>query len=254
MFTFECLCSPWTLGPGHFIIEHTMKVGAIIAAAGAGRRMKADRPKQFLVLEGLPILVLTLRKFDASPLIDHVVIASPHEAMDEVRQMVDQAGLTKPVTAIAGGERRQDSVASALKHLAPDTDLVAVHDGVRPFVSLEEISAVIAEADRSGAAILAVPVTDTVKEVEGDEVKSTLRRERLVLVQTPQVFRTSVLIQAFDEARRDGYYGTDEASLVERIGHTVTLVHGSEWNIKITRPSDLTLARFFLEEERATAG
>jgi 2-C-methyl-D-erythritol 4-phosphate cytidylyltransferase len=230
------------------------KTGAIIAAAGAGRRMRADRPKQFLVLEGVPILVLTLRKFDASPLIDHIVIASPHEAVDEVRHLVDQAGLAKPVTAIEGGERRQDSVEIAMRHLAPDTELIAVHDGVRPFVSLEDIARVIAEAERTGAAVLAVPVSDTIKEVERDIVKSTLRRERLVLAQTPQVFRTDVLTRAFDEARRDGYYGTDESSLVERIGQPVTLVHGSEWNIKITRPSDLALARFLLEEERAPAG
>jgi 2-C-methyl-D-erythritol 4-phosphate cytidylyltransferase len=230
------------------------KTGAIIAAAGAGRRMKADRPKQFLVLEGVPILILTLRKFDASPLIDHIVIASPHEAVDEVRQLVDRAGLGKPVTAIEGGERRQDSVEMAMKHLATDTDLIAVHDGVRPFVSLDDIRRVIAEAERTGAAVLAIPVSDTVKEVERDIVKSTLRRERLVLVQTPQVFRTDLLTMAFDQARRDEYYGTDESSLVERMGHAVTLVHGSEWNIKITRPSDLALARFLLEEERAPAG
>jgi 2-C-methyl-D-erythritol 4-phosphate cytidylyltransferase len=230
-----------------------MKVGAIIAAAGAGRRMKADRPKQFLSVEGIPILVLTLRKFDASPLIDHVVIASPHEAVEEVRRLVDGAGLSKPVIAIEGGERRQDSVGNALNQLAPDTDLVAVHDGVRPFVSLEEIASLIQVADRAGAAILAIPVTDTVKEVERDFVKSTLRREHLVLAQTPQVFRTALLREAFESARRDGYYGTDEASLVERIGHDVEVVRGSERNIKITRPSDLALARFLLESERAPA-
>jgi 2-C-methyl-D-erythritol 4-phosphate cytidylyltransferase len=229
------------------------KTGAIIAAAGAGRRMKADRPKQFLAVEGIPILVLTLRKFDASPLIDHIVIASPHEAVDEVRHLAEQAGLSKPVTAIEGGERRQDSVAIAMKHLAAGTDLVAVHDGVRPFVSLEDIARVINEADRSGAAVLAVPVSDTIKEVERDVVKSTLRRERLVQAQTPQVFHIDVLTRAFDEALRDGYYGTDESSLVERMGHDVILVHGSEWNIKITRPSDLALARFLLEEERTPA-
>jgi 2-C-methyl-D-erythritol 4-phosphate cytidylyltransferase len=232
--------------PGH----DAMKVGAIIAAAGAGRRMKADRPKQFLDLEGIPILVLTLRKFDASPLIDHIVIASPREAVDEVRQMVDEAGLTKPVTAIEGGERRQDSVAIAMGHLASGTDMVAVHDGVRPFVSLAEIGQVTEAASNSGAAILAIPITDTVKEVDRDVVKSTLRRENLVLVQTPQVFRAKILHDAFDSARRDGYYGTDEASLVERSGHPVLLVRGSERNIKITRPSDLSLARFLLEEER----
>ena len=228
-----------------------MKVGAIIAAAGAGRRMKADRPKQFLALEGVPILVVTLRKFDASPLIDHIVIASPREAVDEVRQMVDEAGLIKPVTVIEGGERRQDSVASAMGHLGTGTDLVAVHDGVRPFVSLEEIEQVIAVASVNGAAILAIPITETVKEVERDVVKSTLRRENLVLVQTPQVFQAQILHEAFDSARRDGYYGTDEGSLVERLGHPVFLVRGSERNIKITRPTDLSLARFLLEEERA---
>ena len=227
------------------------KVGVIIAAAGAGRRMKADRPKQFLVLEGVPILVLTLRKFDASGLIDHMVIASPREAVEEVRQLVDRAGLTKPIIAIEGGERRQDSVAIAMRHLAPDTDLVAVHDGVRPFVSLKDIEQVTATADETGAAILALPITDTVKEVERDVVKSTLRRENLVLVQTPQVFRAQILHDAFDSARRDGYYGTDEASLVERMGHPVSIVRGSTRNIKITRPSDLSLGRFLLEEERA---
>ena len=123
-------------------------------------------------------------------------------------------------------------------------------DGVRPFVSLEEIEQVVAEADRSGAAILAIPITDTVKEVEGDSVKSTLRRENLVLAQTPQAFRIEVLEKAFTDARKDGYYATDEASLVERIGHPVALVRGSERNIKITRPSDLSLARFLLDEER----
>jgi 2-C-methyl-D-erythritol 4-phosphate cytidylyltransferase len=228
-----------------------MKTAAIIAAAGAGRRMKADKPKQFLVLEDVPILVWTLRKFEASPRIDHIVIASPPESVDDVRSMVREAGLLKRVTAVEGGERRQDSVGIALDHLDIDTELVAVHDAVRPFVSHVDIERVIDAAAGSGAAILAVPVTDTVKEVEKDEVKSTLRRERLVLAQTPQVFARSILAEAFAEARRDNYYGTDESSLVERQGHTVTLVQGSERNIKITRPSDLTLARFLLDEERA---
>lgn len=228
-----------------------MKTGVIIAAAGAGRRMKADKPKQFLVLEGVPILVWTLRKFEASPRIDHAVIASPPESVEAVRAMVEDAGLTKRVTAIEGGERRQDSVGIALEHLDADTELIAVHDAVRPFVSLEDIARVVEAAAKSGAAILAVPVTDTVKEVEKDEVKSTLRRERLVLAQTPQVFSKAILAEAFAEARKDNYYGTDESSLVERLGHPVTLVQGSERNIKITRPSDLTLARFLLDEERA---
>ena len=227
-----------------------MRVGVIIAAAGAGRRMKAERPKQFLDLEGVPILLLTLRKFDVSPRVDHIVIASPRESVDEVRQMVADAGLTKPVTAIEGGERRQDSVAIAMGNLAPDTRLIAVHDGVRPFVTLDDIDQVTEVASTTGAAILAIPITDTVKEVQRDVVKSTLRRENLILVQTPQVFKAEILREAFDSARRDGYYGTDEASLVERSGFPVSVVRGSERNIKITRPADLSLARFLLEEER----
>ena len=227
-----------------------MQVGVIIAAAGAGRRMKADRPKQFLALDGVPILVSTLRKFAASRLVDHIVIASQRESLKDVRQLVSEAALTKPVKTIEGGDRRQDSVEMAMRHLDSGTTIVAVHDGVRPFVSLEEIEQVVAEADRSGAAILAIPITDTVKEVEGDSVKSTLRRENLVLAQTPQAFRIEVLEKAFTDARKDGYYATDEASLVERTGHPVALVRGSERNIKITRPSDLSLARFLLDEER----
>jgi 2-C-methyl-D-erythritol 4-phosphate cytidylyltransferase len=227
-----------------------MKTCAIVAAAGAGRRMKADRPKQFLELEGIPILALTLRKLEASGRVDRIIVASPPEAVEEVRRMAEQAGLRKPVSAVAGGERRQDSVAIAIESLPADIELVLVHDGVRPFVSLQEIDAVLSAAEREGAAILAIPVTDTVKEVERDLVKSTLPREHLVLAQTPQAFRTEVLREAFGAAARDGYYGTDEASLVERFGRPVVLVRGSERNFKITRPADLSLARFLLELEQ----
>jgi 2-C-methyl-D-erythritol 4-phosphate cytidylyltransferase len=229
-----------------------MKVGAIIAAAGFGRRMKSDRPKQLLVLNGTPIIVHTIRKFDACPAIDYVIVTAPREALEEVRQLVNSAGIRKSITVVEGGERRQDSVAAGLQHLIPGTEIVAVHDGVRPFVSVEDIENVVRQAERSGAAILGVPIVDTVKQVEKDVVESTLTREHLVLAQTPQAFRTSILKQAFESAAKDEYYGTDESSLVERIGHSVAIVRGSERNIKITRPSDLTLARAFLEEENAS--
>jgi len=228
-----------------------MKVGVIIAAAGVGRRMKADRPKQLLVLDGTPILIYTLRKFDSCGVVDHIVVAAPHESVDEIRQMVSQAGFKKPVTVVEGGERRQDSVWIAMQQLQPDTSIVAVHDAVRPFVSVEEIESVVAEADRRGSAILAIPIVDTVKQVERDLVELTVTREHLILAQTPQVFRIDVLREAFERARSDEYYGTDESSLVERIAKPVAIVRGSERNIKITRPSDLTLARVFLEEERS---
>lgn len=230
-----------------------MKVGVIIAAAGAGRRMKADRPKQLLALDDTPIVIHTIRKFDASSVIDHIVVMAPRESVGEVRALVAGAGFKKSVVVVEGGERRQDSVAIGLKHLRPDTTIVAVHDAVRPFVSLEEIESVVLEADRRGSAILAVPIVDTVKQVERELVELTLTREHLVLAQTPQVFRVEVLEKAFESARKDEYYGTDESSLVERLGLPVSIVRGSERNIKITRPSDLTLARAFLDEEKLGA-
>jgi len=226
-----------------------MTVGAIIAAAGFGRRMKTDRPKQLLALNGTPILVHTIRKFDASSVINYIIVTAPREAVDEVRDLVKAAGFKKSVTVIEGGERRQDSVAMGLQQLQPGTEVVAVHDGVRPFVSIEEIESVVRQAERTGAAILGVPIVDTVKQAEREFVESTLTREHLVLAQTPQVFRAEILKQAFEYAARDEYYGTDESSLVERLGHPVAIVRGSERNIKITRPSDLTLARAFLAEE-----
>ncbi|HEY2381265.1 MAG TPA: 2-C-methyl-D-erythritol 4-phosphate cytidylyltransferase [Terriglobia bacterium] len=228
-----------------------MKVGAIIAAAGSGRRMKTDRPKQLLALNGTAIIVHTIRKFDACPLIDHVIVTAPRESLEEVSALVKSAGFNKSVTVVEGGERRQDSVSMGLKHLQPGTDIVAVHDGVRPFVPVEDIENVVIQAGRSGAAILAVPIVDTVKQAEKDIVQSTLTREHLVLAQTPQAFRTELLKEAFARAAKDEYYGTDESSLVERLGHPISIVRGSERNIKITRPGDLTLARAFLEEEAA---
>jgi 2-C-methyl-D-erythritol 4-phosphate cytidylyltransferase len=229
-----------------------MKVGAIIAAAGVGKRMKADRPKQLLVLDGTPILIYTLRKFDSCDVIDHIIVPSPHEFVQEIQDLVDNARLKKDVTVVEGGERRQDSVWIGMQQLKSDTTTVAVHDSVRPCVTISEIEAVVAEANHRGAAILAIPIVDTVKQVERDQVEMTVTREHLVLAQTPQVFKIEVLREAFDRAHQDEYYGTDESSLVERIHLPVSIVRGSERNIKITRPSDLTLARVFLEEERAT--
>jgi 2-C-methyl-D-erythritol 4-phosphate cytidylyltransferase len=228
-----------------------MSVTAIIAAAGAGRRMKSDRPKQLLTLDKTPILIYTLRKFDACRLIDRIIVAAPQESVEEVRKLVAGAGFSKSVSVVQGGARRQDSVAVAMQHLGHDTTLVAVHDAVRPFVKVDEIEAVILEAQKSGAAVLAIPIVDTVKQIRKDVIDSTLTREHLVLAQTPQAFRIEVLREAFERARRDEYYGTDESSLVERLGLPVAVVRGSERNIKITRPDDLALARFFLQEEQA---
>jgi 2-C-methyl-D-erythritol 4-phosphate cytidylyltransferase len=230
-----------------------MKVTVIIAAAGAGRRMKADRPKQLLVLNDTPILVYTIRKFDRSALVDRIVVAAPKESVEEIRKLVASAAFSKPVSVVQGGARRQDSVAKAMQHMDPDTTIVAVHDAVRPFVSVEEIESVVRSADKNGAAVLAIPIVDTVKQIRRDFIDSTLNREHLVLAQTPQVFRVEVLREAYESAKKDEYYGTDESSLVERMDYPVAIVRGSERNIKITRPADLTLARFYLQEEQAAA-
>jgi 2-C-methyl-D-erythritol 4-phosphate cytidylyltransferase len=226
-----------------------MKVGAIIAAAGSGRRMKTDRPKQLLALNGTPILVHTIRKFDACKVIDYIIVTAPREAVEEIKNLVKSAGFKKSVAVIEGGERRQDSVAMGLQRLQPGTDIVAVHDGVRPFVPVADIENVVEQAKVGGAAILGVPIVETVKHAKREFVESTLTREHLVLAQTPQVFRTDILKRAFELAAKDEYYGTDESSLVERLGNPVAIVRGSERNIKITRPNDLTLARAFLAEE-----
>jgi 2-C-methyl-D-erythritol 4-phosphate cytidylyltransferase len=228
-----------------------MKVTVIIAAAGAGRRMKADRPKQLLVLNDTPILVYTIRKFDRCRLVDRIVVAAPRESVDEVRKLVSAAGFSKAITVVQGGARRQDSVATAMQHMDPDTTIVAVHDAVRPFVTVEEIEATIHEAEKSGAALLAIPIVDTVKQIRKDRIESTLTRDNLILAQTPQVFRVEVLREAFERAKKDEYYGTDESSLVERMDLPVAIIRGSERNIKITRPGDLALARFYLQEEQA---
>jgi len=213
--------------------------------------MKSDRPKQLLTLDKTPILIYTIRKFDACRLVDQILVAAPQESVEEVRRLVAGAGFSKTISVVQGGARRQDSVAIAMQHLGPDVTIVAVHDAVRPFVMVGEIEAAILEAHKSGAAVLAIPIVDTVKQIRKEVIDSTLTREHLVLAQTPQAFRVEVLREAFERARRDEYYGTDESSLVERLGLPVAVVRGSERNIKITRPDDLALARFFLQEEQA---
>lgn len=227
------------------------KVAAIIPAAGQGVRMGFHK-KQLLRLEGIPILIHTLRKFAACPEITELWIAAPQENLAEIQEIVSKENLGKSVHVVAGGARRQDSVENCLRALLPDTDLVAVHDAVRPFVSPELISSVVEEAAKTGAAILGILSVDTVKQVQRNRIRATLPRERIVLAQTPQVFRYEIITRAFDKAREEGFHGTDESSLVEHLGIEVTVVPGSDRNIKITKPSDLDLARFYLEQERHT--
>jgi 2-C-methyl-D-erythritol 4-phosphate cytidylyltransferase len=171
------------------------------------------------------------------------------EEMERVRQALANEHLEKPVKLFSGGATRHDTVEKALEAAPPDTELVLVHDAVRPFVELEMISRVAEAARRDGAAIMGIPSVDTVKQVERQTIIGTLPRERIVLAQTPQAFRYPILRDAFMSARREGLVGTDESSLVERLGATVTVLMGSDRNIKITKPSDLALARLYLAQE-----
>lgn len=233
-----------------------MKVSVILPAAGFGTRMKAQPEKtgtsrkQFMLLDGSPILLHTIRKFDACSVVTEIVVALRGDDIAWVSELLASERLTKPVRLVEGGDSRQASVQNALATLSLDTDLVAVHDAVRPFIDVELIDQVIHAAAETGAAIVGIVPVDTVKRVHKDKVRATLPREHLVLTQTPQVFRFDLLKQAFERASEDGFTGTDESSLVERLEEVeVIVVRGSDRNIKITKPSDMDLARLFLAEQ-----
>ena len=244
-----------------------MKVAVILPAAGLGTRMgrsSAEKVgtsrKQFMLLEGSPILVHTVRKFAASDRVHEIVVPVRAEDLEWVSEMLQREARQKALRVVEGGNSRQESVEHGLRTLAPDTDLVAVHDAVRPFIDLETIHQVIEEAAASGAAIVGVVPVDTVKQVSKAQtahakIRGTIPRDKLVLAQTPQVFRYDLLRRAFESARRDGFTGTDESSLVERLEEVeVSVVLGSDRNIKITKPGDMDLARLFLEQETARHG
>ncbi|MGE0405309.1 MAG: 2-C-methyl-D-erythritol 4-phosphate cytidylyltransferase [Candidatus Korobacteraceae bacterium] len=236
-----------------------MSVIVILPAAGLGTRMApaSGRPgmsKQFAELGGVPVVIHTLRKFAAHPEVSEIYVAVRASEIRALKDRVAKENLTKPIHVVEGGEHRQDSVARAMEAVhARESDLVLVHDAVRPFVDAEIIQKVIDAAQRHGAAIAAVPAVDTIKQVErtaeGAIVRATIPREQIVLVQTPQGFRYSVLKQAMQEAQRDGFTGTDEAALVERSGGTVAVVMGTAKNFKITTPGDVQLAEFYLQQE-----
>lgn len=222
-----------------------MHVVAIIAAAGQGRRLAADRPKQLLDLGGRTILQRSVDAFIRCDRVHEVVVVLPPEltACGDVR--LDSSG--KPLAIVAGGPRRQDSVANGFDRVADRADIIVVHDAARPLVSDALIARTIDAAAESGAALAAVPVRDTVKQAadDGPFVGATLAREAMYLAQTPQAFRTDVLGEAI-ALGRSGVEATDEATLVERTGHRVRLVEGEARNLKITTEDDLMLARFLL--------
>ena len=230
-----------------------MQVFAILPAAGLGTRMAGPQPKQFLALDGVPILVHSLRAFAAVERVTAIYVAVRKNEMERVEAQVAEFGFTGRVHVVEGGEKRQESVEHALAALpAQPEDIVLVHDAVRPLIDAATIARTIDAVAEYGAAIVGMPAIDTIKQVErtahGAIITATIPREFIVLAQTPQGFRYQLIKSAFAEAAADGFVGTDEASLVERAGQPVHVVPGSAVNLKITQPGDLELAEFYLKQ------
>ena len=230
-----------------------MQVFVILPAAGLGTRMAGPQPKQFLFLDGVPILVHSLRAFASVERVTAICVAVRKSEMERVQAQIAEYGFAGRVRVVEGGDTRQDSVSHALASLpAQPDDIVLVHDAVRPLIDAATIERTIDAVIEHGAAIVGMPAVDTIKQVErtahGALITSTIPREFVVLAQTPQGFRFSLLQSAFAEAAADGFAGTDEASIVERAGHPVAVVHGAQVNLKITQPGDLELAEFYLRQ------
>jgi 2-C-methyl-D-erythritol 4-phosphate cytidylyltransferase len=225
-----------------------MSVCAVVPAGGAGTRMGGTVPKQFQVLNGKPILYYTLKTLQDCGIISELILVVPEKEYDNA--CTNWLGKPEIVTKVViGGEKRQDSVYNGFCEVSPQTDIVLVHDGVRPFLSLRMIQESVDVAREYGAAITAIPVYDTIKRVDTSGlVSQTVDREGLWRVQTPQAFRYELLKQAFKKAHSEKFYGTDEGTLIEHLGKKVKVVEGSERNIKITRPEDLSLSEIFISK------
>lgn len=220
-----------------------MKTVAILPAAGRGKRMNSPLEKQFYKIEGKPVLCHTLDRFEVNEFVNEVYLVLPEDKMDFCKNVILGKYRYKKLTKfIVGGEKRQHSVYNAFKELDPDVEIVLVHDVVRPFLKDDIINQSISIAELNGAVITALPVVETIKEVVDGRVVQTTDRTNLVQVQTPQTFLKSVLEKGFEAAIKDDFVGTDEASLLERIGVPVTVIQGDPLNMKLTTPDDLVFA------------
>jgi 2-C-methyl-D-erythritol 4-phosphate cytidylyltransferase len=224
---------------------------AIVVAAGRGSRAGGVRAKQFREISGIPIIIHTLRRFELCATIAETVVVLPESALDEFASLARTHGLSKPVRAVAGGATRAESVWLGLQTLDSRTvGVVAVHDGVRPFVAPDEIDSVVREAETGGAAILAAPAVETIKEAEGGLILRTLERNKLWQAQTPQCFRYELLRRAYELALADGLDATDDSALVERTGAHVRIIEGGARNLKITTPQDFELAELLVQSSK----
>ena len=229
-----------------------MHITAIVPAAGEGSRFGGAVRKQFIALDGLPILSHTLRALAASDALAIAIVVVPPGEESLGREAVSLARIELETEVVAGGRERQDSVYNGLLRAKPDTDFVLIHDGVRPFVSAAVILATIEAARENGAAVAAVPVTDTIKRVDADGlVIDTPAREQLWAAQTPQCFRYPLLMHAHQSIRKRGIVATDDAAVLEHLGIRVKVTKGSYENLKITSEDDLPLAELILRRQRA---
>lgn len=226
-----------------------MKYILVIPAAGQGKRMGAGRNKLFLPISSVPLIIHTLQVFEKDEQCAQIILAINEEERVLFQQLIEEYRLKKDIILIQGGAERQDSVYNGILHAA-DAEYVLVHDGARPFVTQAIINDVLHMAKEKGASICAVPVKDTIKRVRNQAVEETVERSSLWAVQTPQGFQLSVLREAHEQAHRHSFLGTDDASLVERLGKEVGVVQGSYYNIKVTTPDDLVVAEGFLNRER----
>jgi 2-C-methyl-D-erythritol 4-phosphate cytidylyltransferase len=227
-----------------------MKVAAIIPVAGKGKRFGGEIPKQYFKLNGKPIIAITLNKVLAVKEIDHIIVVVSAYEVERMTQIIEQfCDSKKNIRIVIGGEKRQDSVYNGLQDIDRDTEIVVVHDGVRPLIRPEIISESIKIAVKQGACIVAIPVKDTIKQVSGEKVIKTISRDQLIQVQTPQTFKYRILKKAHNEAKIINYYATDEAGLIEWLGLPVIVLKGSSDNIKITTKDDLKIAEALLYED-----
>ncbi len=231
-------------------------VVALVPAAGRGIRMGGTVPKQFLSLGGEPLIVQSLRTLHAAPVVDRIVLAVPLADVAYCEnEIVLRYRFTKVTKVVAGGVERQDSVRNALAQVPSETEIVLIHDAVRPFVTRQMIAEVVAAARKEGAAIIALPVRDTVKQVRADGmIERTVDRSPLWLAQTPQAFRRDWIETAHRKAYAEGIRATDDAFLVEWLGHSVAVVEGSGENIKVTRPEDLVIGEAILRSRITVRG
>ncbi|MCG8374091.1 MAG: 2-C-methyl-D-erythritol 4-phosphate cytidylyltransferase [Balneolales bacterium] len=228
-----------------------LKLAVIIPAAGSGTRMGSRLPKPFIKLGNVPILAHTLSSFLEIPDVVQVIVATSKEWFDEVENIYSSLNAQGVQFAVVeGGSERQFSINNAFSALSEEIELVAVHDAVRPFIKKELIIKCAEEASRVGAAMIGVPAKDTIKKIDENQVvESTPDRRFLWQAQTPQIFKREILEKAYASAIKDGFLGTDDASVVERIGQKVKLVEGDRENLKITYPVDLKIAELILNEE-----